>query len=111
MGNEITILNPVIAPNSIFIISSFFAFSSSISSRVISRVSISERSSCCFFLPKALTGSTVKDRVCVRVINDDALEGANAALGVAVRVATNATRANRSENREKVIVIIVKAGS
>jgi len=64
-------------------------------------------------LPKALTGSTVKDRVCVRVRvdddddDDDALEGANAALGVTVRVATNATRAKRSENREKVIIVKV----
>ena len=107
MGNEIMRLNPVILANSIFIISSFFLFSSNISSRVISRVSISDRSSCCFFLPKALTGSTVKDRVCVRVIDDDALEGANAALGVTVRVATNATRAKRSENREKVIIVKV----
>ncbi len=52
MGRERTKLNPVMAWSSMFMISSFFLFRANISSRVMSRVSIKERSSSSFLLPK-----------------------------------------------------------
>lgn len=52
MGKLMTRLNPVIMESSIFMTSSFLLLRSTISSRVISRVSMKERSSCfLFFLP------------------------------------------------------------
>ena len=52
MGKEMTKENAVMAESSMFIISSFFAFRASISSRVMSRDSIEDKSTP-FFLPMA----------------------------------------------------------
>ena len=63
MGREMTNEKPVIMDNSIFIISSFLALSCCISSRVMSRVSINDKSSLGLsFLPKTnKTEVVVKD--------------------------------------------------
>ena len=53
MGKEMTKENAVMAESSMFIISSFFAFRASISSRVMSRDSIEEKSPPFFLLPMA----------------------------------------------------------
>ena len=85
-------------------ISSFFLFSSNISSRVMSRLSMYERSSVSFFLPKTFTGSSAKDLNAVELVNDDVFVTKASAVG-AVRTAT--TRARRSVKREIDIMMLV----
>ena len=93
MGKHKTALNKLIAVNSMFIISSFFLFNSKISSRVISRDSIYERSSSCFLL-KMFNGWTEKDCF-VNAGTTNAF-----AVGVTARV-NAATRARRKRECEE----------
>lgn len=81
MGREITNENAVIAESSMFMISSFLAFSANISSRVMSRDSIDERSSRLFFLP------TPKAMVAVRWESAPGVKNASAVDTIAVAAA------------------------
>lgn len=86
-----------------FIISSFLAFSSNISSRVISRVSIAERSSLGSFFPKTKAGDPREVEI--------ADWGMKASAGRA-RAAKTATRAVKRTVREIMLVVLkLRVGS
>ncbi len=99
MGRERTKLKPVIAVSSMFIMSSFFLFSSNISSRVMSRDSMNERSSTGSFLPKIPSSMD-------RVVGEAALVTKASAVG-AMHMATIPTSKVRAiVKREKDIIVV-----
>ena len=98
MGRERTKLKPVIAVSSMFMMSSFFLLSSNISSRVMSRVSMNERSSTGSFLPKIPSSMD-------RVAGEAALVTKASAVGANTAIPTSKVRA--IVKREKDIIVVV----
>ena len=102
MGRDRTKLNPVIACNSMFIMSSFFLFNSSISSRVMSRVSMYERSSTGFF---ALMGSIAKDRAAF--VDKEGLLVKASVVGVTDAIAIATASVSAIVNRKEGILLVL----